>query len=121
MKKGIVFALAIALMVLFVGCGLQNQLAGTKWEMKYVEDDDSETVTFDLKESGPLLVTTTVVYNGESDSYTEEGKWFCADDILFLEGDDLTYEGCYEVEINKDEMILTVEDSGFFIKLTKVN
>lgn len=117
MKKGIVFALAIALMVLFVGCGLQNQLAGTKWEMKYVEDDYSRTVTFDLKESGSLLETTT--YDGKS--YTEEGKWFCADDILFLEGDDLTYKGCYEVEINKDEMILTVEDSGFFIKLTKVN
>lgn len=121
MKKGIVFALAIALMVLFVGCGLQNQLAGTKWEMKYVEDDYSRTVTFDLKESGSLVVTTTDVYDDESDSYTEEGKWFCADDILFLEGDDLIYEGCYEVEINKDEMILTVEDSGIFVKLTKVN
>lgn len=119
MKKGIVFALAIALMVLFVGCGLQNQLAGTKWEMKYVEDDYSETVTFDLKESGSLLETTTYVYEGKS--YTEEGKWFCADDILFLEGDDLIFEGCYEVEINKDEMILTMEDSGIFIKLTKVN
>lgn len=116
MKKGIVFALAIALMILFVGCGLQNQLAGTKWEMKY---DDSETVTFNLKESGTLLETTTYVYEGKS--YTEEGKWFCADDILFLEGDDLIYEGCYEVEINKDEMILTMEDSGIFIKLTKVN
>lgn len=116
MKKGIVFALAIALMVLFVGCGLQNQLAGTKWEMKY---DYSRTVTFNLKESGPLLETTTYVYEGKS--YTEEGKWFCADDILFLEGDDLIYEGCYEVEINKDEMILTMEDSGIFIKLTKVN
>lgn len=118
MKKGIVFALAIALMVLFVGCGLQNQLTGTKWEMKYVEYDYSRTtVTFDIKESGSLLETTS--YDGYA--YTEEGKWFCADDILFLEGDDLIYEGCYEVEINKDEMILTMEDSGTFIKLTKVN
>lgn len=121
MKKGIVIALAITLMVLFVGCGLQNQLAGTKWEMKYVNEEynTSVTYTFDLKESGDFVLTFTETYDDESDSSSEEGKWFCADDQLFIEGTEL--DGCYTVEIKKDEMTLAAEEEGYFFKLTKVN
>ena len=119
MKKGIVISVAIALMVLFVGCGISSQLAGTKWQMKYSGKDYTDTYIFDLKESGDLTITVTETYDGESYSNTEEGKWFCADDLLFIEGD-TNFDGCYTVEIIKDEMILA-EQSGYFYKLTKIN
>ena len=123
MKKGIVIALAIAFMVLFVGCGVQNQLANTKWQMKYTDEDYSLVYSYEFKESGYLFEIVTKTYEGESKSYdSKKCKWFCVDNMLFIEDSDFSglENGCYLAEIKKDELLLTVENANTMYKLTKV-
>lgn len=123
MKKGIVIALAIAVVFLFVGCGVQNQLANTKWQMKYTDEDYSQVYSYEFKESGDLISIETETYEGESEtSDPKKSKWFCVDNMLFIEDseDYLLEDGCYLAEIKKDELLLTVEDGYTMYKLTKV-
>ena len=123
MKKGIVIALAIAVVFLFVGCGVQNQLANTKWQMKYTDEDYSLVYSYEFKESGDLISIVTETYEGESEtSDPAKGKWFCVDNMLFIEDseDYPLVDGCYLAEIKKDELLLTVEDGYTMYKLTKV-
>lgn len=115
MKKVIVFTLTI--MFLFVGCGIQNQLADTKWKMQETTKYYSINYTFEFKGNGDLLETSIDTFYDEQE--TANGKWFYADNTLFIEGTSL--EGYYTVEMKKDEMILTQEQSYFLIKLTKIN
>ena len=115
MKK-IIFLTLTIMMFLFVGCGIQNQLANTKWQMQ----DYSKITSYEFKENGELIEIETVTVDGKSETfYPEKGKWFYTYNTLFIEGTNL--EGYYTVEIKKDEMLLTQEQSYFFIKLTKIN
>lgn len=117
MKKVIVFTLTIMIMFLFVGCGIQNQLAYTKWKMQETTKYYSINYTFEFKGNGDLLETSIDTFYDEQE--TANGKWFYADNTLFIE--DTSLEGYYTVEMKKDEMILTQEQSYFLIKLTKIN
>ena len=123
MKKGIVIALAIAVVFLFVGCGVQNQLANTKWQMKITDEDYSLVYSYEFKENGYLIEIVTETYEGESEtSDPKKSKWFCVDNMLFIEDseDYPLVDGCYLAEIKKDELLLTVEDGYTMYKLTKV-
>ena len=123
MKKGIVIGLAIAVVFLFVGCGVQNQLAGTKWQMKYTDEDYSLVYSYEFKESGYLFEIVTETYEGESEtSDPKKSKWFCVDNMLFIEDSNFSglKNGCYLAEIKKDELLLTVENANTMYKLTKV-
>ena len=116
MKK-IIFLTLTIMMFLFVGCGIQNQLAYTKWKMQETTKYYSINYTFEFKGNGDLLETYIDTFYDEQE--TANGKWFYADNTLFIEGTSL--EGYYTVEMKKDEMILTQEQSYFLIKLTKIN
>ena len=108
------------MMFLFVGCGIQNQLANTKWEMQETTQYYSTIISYEFKENGDLIEIETVTYKDESKtSDPTKGKWFYTDNTLFIEGTNI--EGYYTVEIKKDEMLLTQEQSYFLIKLTKIN
>ena len=105
MKKGIVIALAIAVVFMFVGCGVQNQLANTKWQMKYTDEDYSLVYSYEFKESGDLISIVTETYEGESEtSDPKKSKWFCVDNMLFIEDSEDYHplvDGCYLAEIKK--------------------
>ena len=119
MKKVIILTLTI-MMFLFVGCGIQNQLANTKWEMQETTQYYSITTSYEFKENGDLIEIETVTVAEESETYDpEKGKWFYADNTLFIEGTSL--EGYYTVEMQKDEMLLTQEQTYVLLKLTKIN
>lgn len=112
MKK-IIFLTLTIMMFLFVGCGIQNQLANTKWEMQETTQYYSIITSYEFKENGDLIEIETKT------SDQTKGKWFYTDNTLFIEGTNL--EGYYTVEMKKDEMLLTQEQSYFLIKLTKIN
>ena len=119
MKK-IIFLTLTIMMFLFVGCGIQNQLANTKWQMQETIQDYSKITSYEFKENGELIEIETVTVDEESETYDpEKGKWFYTDNTLFIEGTNL--DGYYTVEIKKDEMLLTQEQSYVLIKLTKIN
>ena len=119
MKK-IIFLTLTIMMFLFVGCGIQNQLANTKWEMQVTTQYYSIIAPYEFKENGDLIEIETVTVAEESETYDpEKGKWFYTDNTLFIEGTNL--DGYYTVEMKKDEMLLTQEQSYFLIKLTKIN
>ena len=119
MKK-IIFLTLTIMMFLFVGCGIQNQLANTKWKMLETTQYYSTITSYEFKENGELIEIETVTVDEESETYDpEKGKWFYTDNTLFIEGTNL--DGYYTVEMKKDEMLLTQEQSYFFIKLTKIN
>ena len=119
MKK-IIFLTLTIMMFLFVGCGIQNQLANTKWEMQETTQYYSIKTSYEFKENGDLIEIETITVDGESESDgPEKGKWFYTDNTLFIE--DTSLEGYYTVEMKKDEMLLTQEQSYFLIKLAKIN
>ena len=120
MKKIIFLTLTIMIMFLFVGCGIQNQLADTKWKMQETTKYYSIIASYEFKENGDLIEIETVTVDGESESYDPaKGKWFYTDNTLFIEGTNI--EGYYTVEMKKDEMLLTQEQTYVLLKLTKIN
>ena len=70
MRKGIILALTLVVMVLLVGCGVQNQLADTKWKTEYTTVENYyDTETYDNKEG---LVTHIKTYE-----YKKDGTYLC--------------------------------------------
>jgi hypothetical protein len=62
MKKAVVIALALVMVALFAGCGLQSQLAGTKWEQ--------------VQESGLTKVIITLSFEkGNEFNFDEKGYY----------------------------------------------
>ena len=115
MKKGIAITLALVMMVLFVGCGLANQLVGTAWEYR-IFDGGVETVeTLEFKEDNVLTVTITGYYEGvEMLSYSANGTWSVFGNELTMEYTIMgeTVSGYTIAEVKGDEWILTDPDNS---------
>ena len=116
MKKGIAITLALVMMVLFVGCGLANQLEGTKWEITESEDGYTEKLVFDFQKESKLVLTVSYSmpeYDIE-ESFSMGGSWS-------VDGDQLTISYNYDgetvketctAEIDGDKLTLTVTEDG---------
>ena len=117
MKKGIAITLALVMMVLFVGCGLANQLEGTKWEITESEDGYTEKLVFDFQKESKLVLTVSYSmpeYDIDS-SFSMSGSWSVDGDQLTIsyndgEGNTITETGT--AEIDGDKLTLTVTEDG---------
>lgn len=117
MKKGLAIALALVMMVLFVGCGLANQLSGTKWE--YVVNEEivegyhfEEVLIYEFKKGDVFVMSVNMRVDGEViPEYTESvtGTWV-------VDGDELTIR--YSAEGESYIEIFTAEVDGDTLKLS---
>ncbi|MBP3449390.1 MAG: DUF5004 domain-containing protein [Spirochaetaceae bacterium] len=116
MKKGIAITLALVMMVLFVGCGLANQLEGTKWEMSETVDGATEKLVFNFQEESKLVLTVSYSmpeYDIE-ESFSMSGSWSVDGDqltISYTDGVDTITETA-TAEIDGDKLTLTVTEDG---------
>lgn len=116
MKKGIAITLALVMMVLFVGCGLANQLEGTKWEMSETVDGATEKLVFNFQEESKLVLTVSYSmpeYDIDS-SFSMSGSWSVDGDqltISYTDGVDTITETA-TAEIDGDKLTLTVTEDG---------
>lgn len=116
MKKGIAITLALVTMVLFVGCGLANQLEGTKWEMSETVDGATEKLVFNFQEESKLVLTVSYSmpeYDIE-ESFSMSGSWSVDGDqltISYTDGVDTITETA-TAEIDGDKLTLTVTEDG---------
>lgn len=116
MKKGIAITLALVMMVLFVGCGLANQLEGTKWEMSETVDGATEKLVFNFQEESKLVLTVSYSmpeYDIE-ESFSMSGSWSVDGDqltISYNDGEETVTETA-TAEIDGDKLTLTVTEDG---------
>lgn len=116
MKKGIAITLALVMMVLFVGCGLANQLEGTKWEITESEDGYTEKLVFDFQKESKLVLTVSYSmpeYDIEGSS-SMSGSWSVDGDqltISYNDGEETVTETA-TAEIDGDKLTLTVTEDG---------
>ena len=116
MKKGIAITLALVMMVLFVGCGLANQLEGTKWEITESEDGYTQKLVFDFQKESKLVLTVSYSmpeYDIE-ESFSMGGSWSVDGDqltISYNDGGETVKETC-TAEIDGDKLTLTVTEDG---------
>ena len=120
MKKLAVVAFALVIAMSFVGCGLANQLLGTKWEiretMEYEGISMSYFVSFEFKADNVFVLSEGAEVEGEVESYSVEGTWS-------VEGDKLTMEiagSVWECTVEIDGDTLTLTDETGVTKLTRV-
>ena len=123
MKKGIVIGLAIALMVLFVGCGLKSQLNDTAWgDTEYVENHNHLTGLYYKFNSDGTYDT----YDKElfSDSYYESthpsGTWFCEGHELHMKVDGSSVGTIYDASISGDTLTLKDKSGSAFLELYRI-
>lgn len=133
MKKGLIITLALTLMILFVGCGLSSQLAGTKWtrtvtKETYFVDNYTYTATYTYEFNDDDTFKRTLIYDyptelinyGYEDStYEYTGSWYCNDNRLYLEFENDPEGEFYDVVILEDELIL--KNGSDFEKYEKVD
>ena len=116
MKKGIAITLALVMMVLFVGCGLANQLEGTKWEITESEDGYTEKLVFDFQKESKLVLTVSYSmpeYDIE-ESFSMGGSWSVDGNQLTISYNDggETVTETATAEIDGDKLTLTVTEDG---------
>lgn len=116
MKKGIAITLALVMMVLFVGCGLANQLEGTKWEITESEDGYTQKLVFNFQEESKLVITVSYSmpeYDIE-ESFSMGGSWSVDGDQLTISYNDggETVTETATAEIDGDKLTLTVTEDG---------
>ena len=115
MKKLAVVALALVIAMSFVGCGLANQLLGTKWEQ--VQSEGSLFIEFKANDVLVWSYEYNELYDGMYESSSVEGTWTVEGNVLTMQVyDDEVME--YTVEIDGDTLILTDDDG--VAKLTRV-
>lgn len=131
MKKGLIISLALTLMILFVGCGLSSQLAGTKWTRTVTKDhvDNftfTDTYTYEFNDDDTFTFTVTcdnpaelIDYGYEDGTYEYTGSWYCNDNRLYLEFENEPEGEFYDVVILEDELIL--KNGSDFEKYKKVD
>ena len=131
MKKGLIITLALTLMILFVGCGLSSQLAGTKWTRTTSQEvyDDmflTSTKTYEFNKDDSFKYTSTRDYPSEleefgyeDEKYEIKGSWYCNDNRLYLEVENYPEGEFYDVVILEDELIL--KNGSNFEKYKKVD
>lgn len=130
MKKGIVIALAIAVVFMFVGCGLKSQLNDTAWgDTEYVENYKLH------KNNGlPAYYVTGLYYkfnsDGTYDTYDKElfsdsyyesthpsGTWFCEGHELHMKVDGSSVGTIYDASISGDTLTLKDKSGSAFLEL----
>lgn len=116
MKKGIAITLALVMMVLFVGCGLANQLEGTKWEITDSEGGYTQKLVFDFQKDSKLVLTVSYSMPGYDieESFSMPGSWSVDGDQLtvsYTDGVDTITETA-TAEIDGDKLTLTVTEDG---------
>ena len=127
MKKGIIFALSIILSVIVMGCGIQNQLADTKWEREDSYEFQGYVVSFkkiyEFKKDGTLLIHDNIDYPSELEEIgledtteTTTNKWYCKGDKLYLEYENNSIVIFYDVLLLDDELILKQADTFMIFK-----
>lgn len=117
MKKGIAITLALVMMVLFVGCGLANQLEGTKWELRESEETVEVVMIYEFQKDNVLKMSMEMYLDGELMSeYSESvtGKWYVDGDQLTIEvtQNGVTTKETCTAEIDDDVLKLTMTDGG---------
>lgn len=116
MKKGIAITLALVMMVLFVGCGLANQLEGTKWEITESEDGVTQKLVFNFQEESKFVLTVSVSVPefDYEESFSMSGSWSVDGDQLTISYNDggETVTETATAEIDGDKLTLTVTEEG---------
>lgn len=126
MKKGIAITLALVMMVLFVGCGLANQLEGTKWEITESEDGVTQKLVFNFQEESKFVLTVSVSvpeYDYE-ESFSMSGSWSVDGDQLTISyndgGETVTETGTAEIDGDKLTLTTTEDGETYKMVLTRV-
>lgn len=114
MKKAIAITLALVMVALFAGCGLQAQLTGTKWELVQESGREKTVITMSFERGHVYKESLEYYYNGElvaDESFSNTGKWT-------IDGDELTVtyvdnsSFTFKVEIDGDKLTLYEEIDG---------
>ena len=114
MKKAIAITLALVMVALFAGCGLQAQLTGTKWELVQESGREKTVITMSFERGHVYKESLEYYYNGElvaDESFSNTGKWT-------IDGDELTVNYVdnssftFKVEIDGDKLTLYEEIDG---------
>ena len=120
MKKGIIFSLSIILLVFFMGCGVQNQLADTKWEREGTFELEGAVVSYtkiyEFKKDGTLLMQDITDLGLVDSTVTTTSKWNCKGDRLYIENENNSIVLFYDVTIVDDELILKQADTFMIFK-----
>ena len=126
MKKLAVVALALVIAMSFVGCGLANQLVGTKWENKVIGDyygyDVTATHSLEFKEDNKVVEIYSIWANDlayEVDGGTYTGTWTVDGEELTLKYDGYVAE-VYTAVIDGDKLILTDKADSTKEEFTRV-
>ena len=129
MKKGIVIGLAIALMVLFVGCGLKSQLKDTAWgDTEYVEKHNHLTGLYYKFNSDGTYDTYDKDLVADMDDYNREwysskfpsGTWFCEGHELHMKVDGSSVGTIYDASISGDTLTLKEKSGSAFLELYRI-
>ncbi len=121
MKKAIAITLALVMVAVFAGCGLQGQLTGSKWEL--IEDlgNGVEVISIFSFEIGNVYKEEVRVYVDDvlsnDESYDNEGKWALDGDELTITYEDGDTFVCKAV-IEGDTLELIQEEDGKTYKIT---
>lgn len=122
MKKAIAITLALVMVVLFAGCGLQSQLAGTAWEQ--VQKDGKKVITLSFERFNKFNFDVKTYEDGElveDESFSNTGKWTVDGDILTLKYDDDLEDEVYRVVIDGDTLKLyDLDDDSYYYPFTRV-
>ena len=120
MKKGIIFSLSIILLVFFMGCGVQNQLADTKWEREGTFELEGAVVSYtkiyEFKKDGTLLMQDITDLGLVDTTVTTTSKWYCQGNRLYIEDENNSIVLFYDVIIVDDELILKQADTFMIFK-----
>lgn len=120
MKKGIIYTLSIILLVFFMGCGVQNQLADTKWEREGTFELEGAVVSYtkiyEFKKDGTLLMQDITDLGLVDSTETTTSKWNCKGDKLYIEYENNSIVLFYDVIIVDDELILKQADTFMIFK-----
>ena len=120
MKKGIIYTLSIILLVFFMGCGVQNQLADTKWEREGTFELEGAVVSYtkiyEFKKDGTLLMQDITDLGLVDTTVTTTSKWYCQGNRLYIEDENNSIVLFYDVTIVDDELILKQADTFMLFK-----
>ena len=145
MKKGIVFAFAIALMVLFVGCGIQNQLSGTAWGdanykssyelykksgapastvsgtyYEFISDGSYNTYDKDLLSSDSGQLPGMQIPDRYYESIYPSGTWFCEGHELHMKLNGSSVGIIYNASISGDTLTLEDKSGSAYMELYRI-
>ena len=123
MKKAVVIALALVMVALFAGCGLQSQLAGTKWEQVQESGFSKTIITLSFEKGNEYKESCDVYYDGTfiaEGSYSNTGKWAVdGDELTITYTDSVSFT--YRVEIDGDTLkLFDPDDDSYYYPFTRV-